>query len=298
MAASVQQRIAFGERAGQKVRRPGLGFGYEGEAPTLIGTRCASRQGFSLNANTQVLAHRRDQLERLIRSTARGTVSLEHLEHDTNSDLVYTCTHPWSDGATGIRLSPLELLEKLAVLVPLPRVHLVRSGGCLAPHSHLAAPGPHPLAMEACGTPTRFVAVSHAARSRSAIVASTARPAVARAACVPEGCSRLLAVCCSLHTRVQPSVAVTVLTVLSSCPACARASQSGWPRSAARHPTPGMPGSARPPAACLLPAVRPAGRLARSDGLCPVAPTTPRVRSPRDCGNIAFAIPIRRPHSL
>jgi hypothetical protein len=37
----------------------------------------------------------------------------------------------------GIRLSPLELLEKLAALVPLPHVHLVRYGGCLAPHSHL-----------------------------------------------------------------------------------------------------------------------------------------------------------------
>ena len=32
-------------------------------------------------------------------------------------------------------LSPLELLKKLAALVPLPRVHLVRYGGCLAPHS-------------------------------------------------------------------------------------------------------------------------------------------------------------------
>ena len=31
MAASVQQRIAFGERAGQRVRRIGSGFGYEGE---------------------------------------------------------------------------------------------------------------------------------------------------------------------------------------------------------------------------------------------------------------------------
>ena len=51
--------------------------------------------------------------------------------------LVYTFTHPWSDGTTGIRLSPVELLEKLAALVPLPRVHLVRYGGCLAPHSHL-----------------------------------------------------------------------------------------------------------------------------------------------------------------
>ena len=33
-----------------------------------------------------------------------------------------------------MRLSPLELVEKLAALVPLPRVHLVRYGGCLAPH--------------------------------------------------------------------------------------------------------------------------------------------------------------------
>jgi hypothetical protein len=31
----------------------------------------------------------------------------------------------------------LELLEKLAALVPLPRVHLVRYAGCLAPHSQL-----------------------------------------------------------------------------------------------------------------------------------------------------------------
>jgi len=37
----------------------------------------------------------------------------------------------------GIRLSPLELLEKLVALVPLPHVHLVRYGGCVAPHNHL-----------------------------------------------------------------------------------------------------------------------------------------------------------------
>src|SRR5262245_24985931 len=84
-----------------------------------------------------VPAHRRDQLERLIRYTARGAVSLERLTQDAHGDLVYTFTHPWSDGTPGIRLSPLELLEKLAALVPLPRMHLVRYGGCLAPHSHL-----------------------------------------------------------------------------------------------------------------------------------------------------------------
>jgi len=104
MAASVKQRIAFGEgpegpaptpsrqRAGQRIRRIGSGFGDEGERPALTGPRCANVNGFSLHANTQVPAHRRDQFE---------------------------------------------LLEKLAAIVPLPRVHLVRYAGCLAPHSTL-----------------------------------------------------------------------------------------------------------------------------------------------------------------
>jgi len=137
LAASVQQRMAFGERAGQRVRRLGAGFGSAGEMPTLTGPHCASVQGFSVHAHTQVPAHRRDQLAQLIRYTARGAVSLERLTQDANGDLVSTFTHPWSDGTTGIRLAPLELVEKLAALVPLPHVHLVRYGGCLAPHSHL-----------------------------------------------------------------------------------------------------------------------------------------------------------------
>src|SRR5262245_36606472 len=46
-------------------------------------------------------------------------------------------TKPWSDGTTGITLSPLELLEKLAAIVPLVLVNLVLYAGCLAPHSPL-----------------------------------------------------------------------------------------------------------------------------------------------------------------
>jgi hypothetical protein len=152
LAASVQQRLAFGERAGQRVRRIGSGFGSEGEISILTGTRCASVNGFSLHANTHVPAHRRDQLERLLRYTGRGAVSLERLEVHADGDLLYTFTHPWSDGTTGITLSPMELLEKLVALVPLPRQHLLRYGGCLAPHSHLRAaiiPTPRQQGLEA-----------------------------------------------------------------------------------------------------------------------------------------------------
>jgi hypothetical protein len=156
MAASVQQRIAFGARAGQQVRRIGAGFGHEGERPTLTGPHCASVHGFSLHAHTQIPAHRRDQLERLIRYTARGAVSLERLQEDANGDLLYTFTHPWSDGTTGIRLAPLERLEKLAALVPLPHIHLVRYSGCLAPHSalrHAIMPTPRQQGMDGEETP-------------------------------------------------------------------------------------------------------------------------------------------------
>jgi hypothetical protein len=46
MAASVQPRIAFGERAGEQVCRLGSGFGYAGERPALTGPRCASATAF------------------------------------------------------------------------------------------------------------------------------------------------------------------------------------------------------------------------------------------------------------
>jgi len=94
MAASVTQRSAFGERAGQHVRRRGPGFGYAGERPALTGPRCARVHGFSLHANTGIPAHRRDQLERLIRYTGRGAVSLERLAEDAHGDLVYTFSRP------------------------------------------------------------------------------------------------------------------------------------------------------------------------------------------------------------
>ncbi len=55
-----------------------------------------------------------------MRYTARGAVSLEWLAEDANGDLIYAFHRPWSDGTTGITLSPLELLDKLSAFVPLP----------------------------------------------------------------------------------------------------------------------------------------------------------------------------------
>ena len=138
-AASVTQRIAFGERAGQTVRRIGAGVGYEGERPALTGPRCASVNGLSRHANPGIPAQRRDQLERLIRYTARGALSLERLAADATAALMSRFHRSWSDGTTGIKRSPGERLEQRAALVPLPCAPLVRYGGCWAPHSKLRA---------------------------------------------------------------------------------------------------------------------------------------------------------------
>ena len=51
----------------------------------------------------------------------------------------------WSDGTYQIVLSPEGLLEKLAALVPPPRLNLVRYHGVLAPnaaHRAQIVPGP------------------------------------------------------------------------------------------------------------------------------------------------------------
>jgi hypothetical protein len=47
--------------------------------------------------------------------------------------LAYRLKRPWSNSATHVIFDPLELLEKLAALVPPPRFHMVRYHGVLAP---------------------------------------------------------------------------------------------------------------------------------------------------------------------
>ena len=137
---------------------------------------------------------------------------------------------------------------------------------------------------------TLFAAVSHcqlvlAIPSLNQLLAQPP-PALPR---VPEGCISLIAgLLTSLPARRRVSM------VPSSPPAWARAAYSGWLGATARRPTPSRPGSARQQAACLLPAGRTASRRARGLGRCPVASPTPRVHSRRDCGKIAFEIPIRQ----
>jgi hypothetical protein len=46
-----------------------------------------------------------------------------------------TLWHRWADGTTHLRIDLLELLERLAALMPRPRVNLILDYGVLAPRA-------------------------------------------------------------------------------------------------------------------------------------------------------------------
>jgi Putative transposase len=134
VAASLQGRVALGPRAGQPVRR------LRSAADAIAtGRRSARLEGFSLHADVAVPARRRDQLERVCRYILRPPLALERLTESTGGQLLYQFRRPWRDGSTALLLEPLELLERLAALVPPPRRPLLAYHGLLAPRSRWRA---------------------------------------------------------------------------------------------------------------------------------------------------------------
>ena len=79
--------------------------------------------GFSLDASIRVEGPDRAGLERLLRYCARPPVALERLEQLGEDALIYRFDQPQPDRRTQLRLTPLQLIERLAALIPPPRLH-------------------------------------------------------------------------------------------------------------------------------------------------------------------------------
>ena len=94
----------------------------------------AKSSGFSLHAGVASKAHERDKLERICRYITRPAVSEERLSTDDAGNVIYRFKKAWDDGTTALKLTPMELMERLVALVPRPRVHLTRYHGVLGPH--------------------------------------------------------------------------------------------------------------------------------------------------------------------
>jgi hypothetical protein len=103
-------------------------------------------------------------------------VATERMALTSSGHIRYQLKTPYPDGAARIVLEPLDLMARLAALLPPPRMHLTRYHGVCAPRSKLRAAvtpaargkGSKPQADEGADEPTtpRHVAMSWARRLR------------------------------------------------------------------------------------------------------------------------------------
>ena len=128
-------RIALGTNAGQRVRAQGRRLRRSADLPRSRRRMQCFLDGFDLQAAVRVPTSDRRRLEHISRYLLRPAIATERLELLDDGIYRYELKRPWSDGTEAFLFEPLELMEKLAALVPVPRANLVRYHGVLAPAS-------------------------------------------------------------------------------------------------------------------------------------------------------------------
>jgi hypothetical protein len=156
-AASVQGVAALGRAAGTRAQR--LGRMTSTADPRALAAWQARQEGFDLHAGVRVGAGRRERLERVCHYVLRPPVSQDRLTVTQAGHVRLALRHTWSDGTTHLEFEPVAFLERLAVLVPRPRVNLILYHGVLAPRAAWrsaivprGAPPPDDAAGQAGGT--------------------------------------------------------------------------------------------------------------------------------------------------
>ena len=211
-AAVCTYRIALGPRAGQKV----LSLQTVPTAPPTP-RLCANEQGFSLHAEVCCAAHQRKKLEHLCRYITRPAIANERLALNRAGQVVLTLKTPYWDGTTHIVMSPLEFIQRLAALVPRPRLHLIRFHGVLAPEAR--------------------------PRERPAWRAEDAVPGCVPRSFHPRGAKQATSLCLAFRRAGQRQYPLIGPTV--RCPPAAPASMS-WARLLTKPPGAVLNGERRP----------------------------------------------------
>jgi len=92
-----------------------------------------------------------------LRRCARPPFALDHLHQHDAEPLLYLCPKPRPGRPRALVLTPLELIDRIAALVPPPRTHRHRYYGVLAPNAPLRAAvtalAPLPTPAPAAATP-------------------------------------------------------------------------------------------------------------------------------------------------
>ena len=162
-AGAISYRFAFGPNKGKKALT--LKTVPEQDHNSERGL-VAKNSGFSLHAGVAMPGTEREKIEKLCRYIARPAIALERLKLTAGGQVVYSLKKPYSDGTTHIVMTPLELLEKIAAIIPRPKIHLTRYHGVLGPHykhRKMIVPKPPPSATV---TPPEIVNVDQVSKAR------------------------------------------------------------------------------------------------------------------------------------
>ena len=126
-AASVRQRKGTGPHVGARVTR------LRRAAPRASSGRHKARvSGFDLHAGVTVGKKRRDRREELCRYLLRPPLAADRLSWAGDGDVLLRLKTPWSDGTSHLKLTPVELLGRLAALIPKPHKNQVLYTGVLS----------------------------------------------------------------------------------------------------------------------------------------------------------------------
>ena len=118
LGSSITYRIAMGARQGHKAFTLQT-LPVHGE-PARTSDRLAKASGFSLHAGVAVEPRERNKLERLCRTITRPALSEQRLSLTSQGLVRYALKTPYRDGATHVFFEPLNLMARLAVLIPKP----------------------------------------------------------------------------------------------------------------------------------------------------------------------------------
>lgn len=79
------------------------------------------------------------RLMRLCRYVTRPAFADDQLSWVAAARVTFELKTPWRAGTTHLEMTPIDFMERLAALVPRPRLHLIRFHGVLAPNAKLRA---------------------------------------------------------------------------------------------------------------------------------------------------------------
>ncbi|HMA94343.1 MAG TPA: transposase [Polyangiaceae bacterium] len=123
--------------------------------------------GFSIHAGVTVHAADKDGRERLIPYCARPALSMERMCETSDGLIAYRLRHAQKGRATHRVMRPIDLLARIAALVPPPRHPLLRYFGVFGPHSSWRK-----LCVPAVGAPEQTVPTTSTSRSPNSATAT------------------------------------------------------------------------------------------------------------------------------